>query len=223
MGTLQRIVSPVDLNYEIVEKDDKNTFVVVLEATDGGGMKDTLMVTIRVTDRNESPSVPAEPEEDDTTTPGANNAPEFAAATDDENVWQSGTAADENIGVPITATDADADDTLTYTLGGADATSFAIEAASGQLQTTAASEALVEGSYEVRVIVSDGNGGTASVDVTITVVAAGSGVLGDTTGEGRIDRDEVIAAYRAYVRDGLYTRAEMIGIYRQYVQDAAGA
>ena len=43
-----------------------------------------------------------------------------------------GTAAGENIGVPITATDADAD-TLTYTLGGADATSFGIDPASGQL------------------------------------------------------------------------------------------
>ena len=69
-----------------------------------------------------------------------------------------GTAAGENIGVPITATDAD-DDTLTYSLGGADATSFGIDAASGQLMTTAASEALAEGSYEVTVIARDGNGG----------------------------------------------------------------
>ena len=61
------------------------------------------------------------------------------------------------------------------------------------------------------------------MDVTITVGAAGSGVLGDTDGDGSISRAEVIAAYRAYVNDGTYTRAEIIGIYRQYVEDAAGA
>ena len=61
--------------------------------------------------------------------------------------------------MPITATDAD-DDTLTYTLGGADATSFGIDAPAVSCMTTAASEALAEGSYEVTVTARDGQGGT---------------------------------------------------------------
>ena len=69
----------MDLNHEIVEKDDRNMFTVVLEASDGGPMPDTITVNITVTDRNEAPSAPAVPEEGATT--DDNNAPEFAAAT----------------------------------------------------------------------------------------------------------------------------------------------
>ena len=210
---------PVDLDHE---DDDANMFTVVLEASDGGPMPDTITVNITVTDRNETPSAPAEPEDGATTTPDDNNAPVFPAATAERTV-EVGTAAGENIGPAVKATDDDTGDTLTYSLGGTDATSFGIEAASGQLLTTAASEALVEGDYNVRVTVTDGEGGSDYVDVTITVGAAGSGVLGDTDGDSSISRAEVIAAYRAYVNDGTYTRAEIIGIYRQYVLDAAGA
>ena len=190
---------PVDLDYEIDpdDEDDKNTFTIVLKAAESDSANapnDTLTVTITVTDRNEAPSTPAAAKEDATT--DDNNAPEFAATTATRTV-AVGTAADENIGVPITATDAD-DDTLTYTLGGADASSFGIDPASGQLQTTAASEALAEGSYEVTVTARDGRGGDATVDVTITVVAAGSGTLlerYDTNPtDGIIDINEALVA-----------------------------
>ena len=56
------------------------------------------------------------------------------------------------------------------------------------------------------------------MDVTITVGAAGSGVLGDTTGDGRISKAEVIAAFDAYIQRGEYTKVEIIGIFRQYVR-----
>ena len=61
---------------------------------------------------------PVEPEPE-------NNAPEFAAATATRSVAEN-TAAGMPVGAPVTATDAD-DDTLTYTLGGSDAGSFAID------------------------------------------------------------------------------------------------
>ena len=41
----------------------------------------------------------------------------------------------ENIGSPVTATDDDPDDTLTYTLSGLDASSFSINDETGQLMT----------------------------------------------------------------------------------------
>ena len=86
-----------------------------------------------MTDRNEAPSTPMEASDDAPTTP-ANNAPEFqdatgAARTADTGEVAENTAAGENIGAPVAATDADAGDTLTYTLGGTDMASFAIDPA----------------------------------------------------------------------------------------------
>ena len=70
---------------------------------------DTIRVTIMVTDVNEAPAFD----------------PDTATRMVDEN-----TAAGANIGLPVAAMDVDSgdtDDTLTYTLGGTDADSFAIE------------------------------------------------------------------------------------------------
>ena len=50
-------------------------------------------------------------------TPVANNAPVFDPAAVDLEITEN-TAADENVGAAVTATDADAGDTLAYTLGG---------------------------------------------------------------------------------------------------------
>ena len=74
-----------------------------------------------------------------------------------------------NVGSPVAATDVDANTTLTYTLGGADADTFRIVSTSGQLQTTAALNFETKASYSVTVSVSDGNGGSNSIDVTINV------------------------------------------------------
>ena len=80
-------------------------------------------------------------------------------------------AADTNVGAVVTATDTDAGDTLTYTLEGAGAASFDIVSTSGQIRTrpgvTYDHEA--RSSYSVTVKADDGNAGTATVAVTITV------------------------------------------------------
>ena len=78
------------------------------------------------------------------------------------------TASGVNIGSAVSATDAD-DDTLTYTLGGTDASSFSIVATSGQLRTKTALDYETKASYSVSVSVSDGNGGSDSITVTINV------------------------------------------------------
>ena len=101
-------------------------------------------------------------------TPASNNAPEFPDDTLTREVAEN-TVADSDIGAVIPAA-ADADgDTLTYTLEGTDADSFAFDAATRQLKTNAALDHEAKSSYSVTIKVDDGNGGTDTVDVTITV------------------------------------------------------
>ena len=73
--------------------------------------------------------------------------------------------------LPVVATDVDSGDTLTYTLGGTDADSFAIEstAAGGQLQTKAALDYETQTDYEVTVIATDKAGLMGEITVTINV------------------------------------------------------
>ena len=66
-----------------------------------------------------------------------NNAPVFTAGATATFSVAENTAAGQNIGAALAATDADGHP-LTWTLGGTDAASFAIVPASGQLQTSAA-------------------------------------------------------------------------------------
>ena len=100
-----------------------------------------------------------------------NNAPVFTEGTSTTRSVAENTASGQNIGTPVTATDADTSDTLTYTLGGTDASSFAIVSASGQLQTSAALDYETQASYAVTVSVSDATGGADSINVTINVTA----------------------------------------------------
>ena len=127
-------------------KDDYDTADTLVDAT--------IAVTINVTDVNEKPVF-------------ADDAP--ITQTVAEN-----TAADTNIGSAYTATDDDGD-TLTYSLGGANAGSFAIEDSTGQIKTKADLNYEAASSYTVIVQVTDGrdDAGTAEqtpiTDDTITV------------------------------------------------------
>ena len=98
-----------------------------------------------------------------------NNPPAFSADTAARSVAEN-TAAGQNVGAALTATDADSD-TLTYTLEGTDAASFDIVSGSGQIRTrtgvTYNHEA--KSTHTVMVKADDGKGGTDTVTVTITV------------------------------------------------------
>ena len=98
-----------------------------------------------------------------------NNAPVFSDGTSTTRSIAENTASGQNIGSAVSATDSDTSDTLSYTLGGTDASSFSIVGASGQLQTSAALDYETKSSYSVTVSVSDGNGGSDSITVTINV------------------------------------------------------
>ena len=98
----------------------------------------------------------------------SNNAPQFPSATAARSIAEN-TPAGRPIGDPVTATDPDASDTLTYTLGGTDASSFGIDSSIGQLQTKAALDYENTKSYSVTVTATDTSSVTATITVTITV------------------------------------------------------
>ena len=77
-------------------------------------------------------------------------------------------ATETSFGTPVTASDANSD-TLTYTLGGADADSFGIVAASGQLRTKDPLDYESRSSYQVTVTAADPSNASDIIDVTITV------------------------------------------------------
>ena len=145
------------LDYEAA----KNDYTVIVQVHDGknpsGGadtaIDDTIVVTINVTNVNEKPTF-----NDGATT--TRDVPE-------------NTAANTNIGNPVGATDPDTGDTLTYSLGGTDATSFAIDTSTGQLKTKAALDKETKANYAVTVSVRDSKNDAGTVDsvtdATITV------------------------------------------------------
>ena len=152
-----------------------------------------------------------------------NTAPDFADATAERSVAEN-TAAGGNIGAPVAATDADAGDTLTYTLGGADAASFDIDANTGQLQVKDALDYETRTSYEVEVTARDGSGVSDMITVTITVtdLSAGSalGDTYDTSDDERIDKEEARAAVDAYFA-GTITKEDARAIITLYFAHAS--
>ena len=158
-----------ELDYET-----KQTYMVTVMAEDSFGASASIMVTIMVTDMDEAPEIMR--------TPDANVAPEFASATTSRTVAEN-MVAGEDIGNPVAANDANGD-TLAYTLGGANAASFTIDSATGQLKTLAALDYETKGSYSVTVTATDPDDETATIEVTITVTNVdemGTLVLSSTT------------------------------------------
>ena len=206
-NTTQIMVSLHDMAHDLDhEAEGRNgIYEVVLKVTDGSRLVDTITVTITVTDRNEAPSTPMEASDDAPTTP-ANNAPEFPTTEDGARSVAENTAAGENIGAPVAATDDDAGDTLTYTLRGTDMASFEIDGATGQLMTMAAldfempADADMDNDYEVTVTASDGTD-EATIAVTITVTDMGLADSYDANEDGMIDGTEVLNAVEDYFND----------------------
>ena len=125
-------------------RDSKDNNSDANEVTDG-----TIRVMILVADLNEDPEFPTS---------------ETGMRSVDEN-----TAAGENIGAPVAATDDD-DDPLTYSLDVPSRATFDIVATTGQLQTKAALDYETgTNSYTVTVTAADPSGADDTITVTITV------------------------------------------------------
>ena len=105
----------------------------------------------------------------------ANNPPVFDDGTSTSRAF-SETRGDEavitasNIGTAVGATDSN-NDTLAYSLEGADMARFGIITTTGQLRTRAGEKYDYEAksSYAVRIRVVDGNGGADTIDVTVNI------------------------------------------------------
>ena len=152
-NTETNIASATASTYTLVAADQGTTIKVTVSFTDDASNAETLTsaATAAV-----AAAVP-------------NNPPAFSADTAARSVAEN-TAAGQNVGAALTATDADSD-TLTYTLEGTDAASFDIVSGSGQIRTrtgvTYNHEA--KSTHTVVVKADDGNGGTDTIAVTITV------------------------------------------------------
>ena len=127
----------------------KPTYSVTVTATDRAGATATVTVNIRLTNVNEAPA--------------------FSAASVARTVFHNAEAGDA-AGGPVAATDPDGD-ALTYSLGGADAASFRILAATGQITVAQGTAiAAIDSTYRLTVRASDPSGAAATVSVAVRVV-----------------------------------------------------
>ena len=209
----------VDNNGQISTKvkldfETRNEYTVALTATDPSGAGDSILVTISVID-GPDPAVIAV-----VTGPGTND-PEFPEDEDGMRSVLENSPAGTEVGAPVAATDRDADDTLTYTLGGADADSFEIDSATGQITVGAGTALDAEGEkteYSVEVTATDQGENAVTIPVTITVEdvsLAGAGNDYDANSDEMIDRSEAIAAVMAYF-GGDITKGEAVGVIGLY-------
>ena len=117
-----------------------------------------------------------------------NQAPSFDANTVTTLAVAENSPAGTGVGAPITATDPDEGDTLTYSLSGTDASSFDIGSSTGQITTKSGVtyDYETKSSYSLTVEASDGNGGTASIAVTVYLTDVGTPVTACKTTIGTL-------------------------------------
>ena len=111
--------------------------------------------------------------------------------TGQERKVAENTPADEDIGAPVAATDADV---LTYSLEDDDVAFFSIDRATGQLKTKAALDHENEASYTVMVTAADPFGASATANVTIEVTDVDEAPSIPSAATSAIDHQENLAA-----------------------------
>ena len=118
-----------------------------------------------------------------------NRAPEFSSATYNFSVAED-TATGTAVGT-VSATDADSDDSLTYTIeSGNGGGKFAIDGSSGAVTTAGTLDHETTPSYTLTVQADDGNGGTATVTVNVTVTDVAETLPGPLAGFTLVDASD---------------------------------
>ena len=183
--------SPTDANAD-------NMYSVMVVASDGTN-DGAMGVTVTVTDVDE------------------NVAPEFAEDTTTREVEEN-TPQGENIGGPVAAMAGD-DDTLTYAIGGADASSFIIIRTTGQIKVRDALDYETKNSYTVTVTATDESDLSDTITVTIMVTdKVGLENAYDVNDDGVIDRSEALNAVDDYFAPGsTLTKAEVLEVIALYL------
>ena len=172
-----RTRSGVTYDYE-----EQNTYAVTVMVTDMSNASDTINVTINVTDvvneggRGPGGTTTRGPSEDD----GESSSDDKGLSTVDAKPtfpdvsatrsFPENTPPAQNIGAPVAATIV-AGGPLSYTMGGADATSFHIDSSTGQLTTKAGVtyDYEAKNAYAVTVTATGPSNAGTSISVTINV------------------------------------------------------
>ena len=183
--------SPTDANAD-------NMYSVMVVASDGTN-DGAMGVTVTVTDVDE------------------NVAPEFAEDTTTREVEEN-TPQGRNIGGPVAAMAGD-DDTLTYAIGGADASSFIIIRTTGQIKVRDALDYETKNSYTVTITATDEIDLSDTITVTIMVTdKVGLENAYDVNDDGVIDRSEALNAVDDYFAPGsTLTKAEVLEVIALYL------
>ena len=150
-------LSMVARDFEAPADDDRdNVYAVTVKATDANGIVGTAALTVTVTNVNE--------------------APVFATSTALVLSVAEGTSG--AIGSPVSATDPEAD-AIAYSLTGADAASFAIDSATGQLSVGTGTTLNHEqkASYGFNVVATDDDASPLSASRAVTVNVADADVI----------------------------------------------
>ena len=143
----------------VTDANTDGVYEVTVEVSDGNGGSDSQAISVTVTDVNDAPVI---------TSDGGGAAAAVIAAENQTTV------------TTVTAADADVPaDTLTFAIaGGADQALLSVNSTTGVLSFTSArdfesaTDANTDGVYEVTVEVSDGNGGSDSQAISVTVTDA---------------------------------------------------
>ena len=100
-----------------------------------------------------------------------NEAPTFSASQATRSVAEN-TGSGQDVGAPVEASDPDDGDSLTYVLGGNDASVFGIDSSTGQILTYDPLDYEIDNSYTVTVIARDYANATSSITVVISITNA---------------------------------------------------
>ena len=117
------------------------------------------------------------------------------------------------VGEPVLATHPD-DLEIAYSLSGTDAASFTVDEVTGQIRVREGVDLVVGNTYSVNLTATDSAGFGAIIIVTIEVAEASLHRY-DRNGNGRIERDEVIAAIGDYFA-GLIQKDGVIEVVKLY-------